>query len=89
MLSSQLLTPEKTRAWLKPRSFTSASGVAIGSPWEIARGPNLTSDRRTIDFYTKTGSQGQCFNVIALVPDYDLIMAINLAAGLHANLPEL
>lgn len=68
ILSSKLLSPEKTRAWLKPRSFTSAAGLSVGSPWEITRGANLTSDGRNIDFYTKTG-KGDYINVLVLVPD--------------------
>jgi hypothetical protein len=89
ILSSKLLRPEKTRAWLKPKSFTSASGLSVGSPWEITRGANLTSDGRNIDFYTKTGNQYDYTAVLALVPDYDLVIAINLAGGLHSSLPEI
>ncbi|KAK4942842.1 hypothetical protein LTR10_017418 [Elasticomyces elasticus] len=79
LLSAQLLSPEATRAWMKPKTFTPASGVSVGEVWEIARGPNLTSDVRTIDFYTKTGNLVDYTAVIALVPDYDLAFAINIA----------
>ncbi|KIW35172.1 uncharacterized protein PV07_01886 [Cladophialophora immunda] len=79
ILSSKLLAPAKTRAWMKPKTFTSSSGVYVGAPWEIARGANLTSDGRVIDFYTKTGNLGDYTAILALVPDYDLVVAINLA----------
>ncbi len=48
-------------------------------PWEIARGANLTSDGRIIDVYTKTGNLGDYTTIVALIPDYDLAVAINLA----------
>jgi hypothetical protein len=89
ILSSQLLRPDKTRAWLKPKSFTSSSGMSVGSPWEIVRGANLTSDGRSIDFYTKTGNQYDYAAVLILIPDYDLVIAINSAGGLHSSLPEI
>ncbi|KAH0840866.1 beta-lactamase [Fonsecaea pedrosoi] len=80
ILSSKLLaSPAKTRAWLKPKTFTSSPGVSVGAPWEIARGENLTADGRLIDLYTKTGNLGDYTAILALVPDYDLVVAINLA----------
>jgi CubicO group peptidase (beta-lactamase class C family) len=79
ILSSKLLSPVKTRAWMKPATFTSSIGVAVGRPWEIARGTNLTSDGRIVDFYTKTGNIGDYTSTLVLVPDYDLVLAINIA----------
>lgn len=79
ILSSQLLDSAATRAWIKPRTFTSSSGTAVGQVWEIARAPNLTADGRTIDLYTKSGNLGDYTSIIALVPDYDLVFAVNLA----------
>ncbi|KEF58085.1 beta-lactamase [Exophiala aquamarina CBS 119918] len=89
ILSSELFTLERTRAWLKPRSSTSSSGPYVGGPWEVARGANLASDGRNIDFYTKTGNQYDYTNVLVLVPDYDLVIAINLVGGVHSSLPEI
>lgn len=65
ILSSRLLGPEKTRAWLKPRTFTSASSLSVRFAWEITHTANLTSDRRDIQPYTKTGNQGEYSNVLA------------------------
>ncbi|EXJ70281.1 uncharacterized protein A1O5_06349 [Cladophialophora psammophila CBS 110553] len=80
ILSSKLLlSPVQTRAWMKPKTFTSSAGVSVGAPWEIARGANLTSDARIIDFYTKTGNLGDYTAILVLVPDYDLVVAVNLA----------
>jgi hypothetical protein len=58
-------------------------GIAVGAPWEIARGTtNVTSDAssgRVIDFYTKTGNLGDYTAILVLVPDYDLVIGMNLA----------
>lgn len=86
ILSSRLLGPEKTRARLKPRTFTSASGLYVGFAWEITHGANLTSDGRDIQLYAKTGNQGEYGNVLVLVPDYDLVIALNLSGGRDSGL---
>jgi hypothetical protein len=64
---------------MKPRSFTSSPGGYVGRPWEIVRGGDLTADGRIIDVYTKTGNVGEYTSILALIPDYDLVMAINMA----------
>lgn len=56
----------------------------VGAPWEIVRGPNLTSDGHIIDFYAKTGDVGDYSAILVLVPDYDLVIALNFA-GPEAN----
>lgn len=81
ILSSKLLPTVATNAWLKPKSFTSSTGIFVGSPWEIARGSNLTSDGRVIDFYTKSGSIGFYLALLVIVPDLDVVMSIFLAGG--------
>lgn len=79
ILSDKLLDPAQTRAWMKPSTFTSSMGVAVGGPWEITRGPNLTTDGRVIDFYAKTGDVGDYSAILVLVPDYGLTIAMNFA----------
>lgn len=79
ILSNTLLNSTQTRAWMKPRTFTASTGLAIGSPWEIVRGTKLTTDGRNIDFYAKTGDVGDYSAILVLVPDYDLVMAMNVA----------
>jgi hypothetical protein len=73
---------------MKPRSFTSSTGIFVGRPWEIVRGTNLTSDGRVIEIYTKTGNLYEYTNILVLVPDYDLVLAINMA-GAHSSIPAI
>lgn len=84
ILNSELLTPAQTRRWLKPLSHTSSVGISVGAPWEIGRAVSLTSDNRTIDFYTKSGEVGEYVGVLALVPDYDIVLSA-LTAGDEAS----
>lgn len=75
------ISASQTRAWLKPRTFTSSLGTFVGEVWEIARGTNLTGgDGHSVDFYTKGGNFPDYSQIIALVPDYDLVFVI-LSAG--------
>ena len=41
----------------------------------------MTSDRRVIDFYTKTGNLGAYNTFLALVPDYQIVIVVALAGG--------
>jgi hypothetical protein len=79
VLSNTLLDSTQTRRWLKPLTFTSSLGMAVGAPWEIVRGNNLTTDNRLIDVYAKTGDVGDYSAILALVPDFDLVLAMNFA----------
>ena len=73
---------------MKPRTFTSSLGISVGAPWEIARGANLTSDGHIIDFYTKAGNLWDYNALLVLVPDYGLVMALNMA-GPDGSIPAL
>ncbi|KAL1969876.1 hypothetical protein VTN77DRAFT_7385 [Rasamsonia byssochlamydoides] len=84
ILNSRLLTPAQTRRWLKPLTHTSSLGISVGAPWEIARGVSLTADNRTIDIYTKSGMIGEYVGILALIPDYDLVLTF-LSAGSSAS----
>ncbi|KAK5659943.1 hypothetical protein OQA88_13408 [Cercophora sp. LCS_1] len=84
ILDHRLLSPAKTRQWLQPNAHTTSLGFSVGSPWEIGRSDTLTADGRTIDVYTKTGDLGMYHAVIALVPDYDLVVAV-LTGGLEVS----
>ncbi|EXJ65758.1 uncharacterized protein A1O5_10999 [Cladophialophora psammophila CBS 110553] len=79
ILSNTLLDSAQTRKWMKPMTFTSSIGMAVGASWEIVRGPNLTADGRIIDFYAKLGDVGDYSAILALVPDFDLVIAMNFA----------
>ncbi|KAM0449440.1 hypothetical protein ACHAO4_007458 [Trichoderma viride] len=74
ILSYDMLSPIRTRRWMKPLASTSSISTLIGAPWEIYRSNNVTKDGRIIEFYTKAGDLFSYHSVIALIPDYDLVM---------------
>ncbi|KAH6869181.1 beta-lactamase/transpeptidase-like protein [Thelonectria olida] len=80
ILSYDMLSPARTRKWMKPLSGTSSISTFIGAPWEIYRSNTLTKDGRMIEFYTKAGDLFTYHTSIALIPDYDLVM-VALVAG--------
>ncbi|KAI0164392.1 beta-lactamase/transpeptidase-like protein [Hypoxylon sp. FL1284] len=84
ILTNKLLTPVQTRKWLKPVTFTSSAGMAIGAPWEIIRSDNVTSDQRIVEFYTKGGDVGTYHSQLVMIPDYDLVLSV-LTAGPEAS----
>ncbi|EHA49675.1 beta-lactamase [Pyricularia oryzae 70-15] len=88
ILSNKLLSPAKTRKWLKPWATTASSGTMVGAPWEIYLARNVTSDQRTVEVYTKNGGLLTYSSYVVLVPDYDLVFTI-LATGPTAELPYL
>jgi len=84
ILDNKLLSPVQTRRWMQPTSHTTSTGFSVGAPWEIGRATTLTLDGRTIDVYTKTGDLGAYHGVLALIPDYDLVVSV-LTAGDEAT----
>ena len=76
ILTNKLLSTVQTRKWLKPASHTSSWGMSIGAPWEIMRSDNITSDKRIVDVYTKSGDLGLYHAMLALIPDYDIVISI-------------
>lgn len=80
ILTYGMLSPARTRKWMKPLASTSSISTLIGAPWEIYRSNNLTKDGRIIEFYTKSGDFFSYHSVIALIPDYDLVM-VALVSG--------
>ncbi|KAH8680388.1 hypothetical protein BGZ61DRAFT_481076 [Ilyonectria robusta] len=67
VLKSTPLSPEETRAWLKPLAHTSNSKFSIGAP-----------DGRIVDLYTKDGSILSSYSKVVLVPDFGVTLAINV-----------
>ncbi|RSM03019.1 hypothetical protein CEP52_007670 [Fusarium oligoseptatum] len=65
-----------THKWLKPVSFTTSRGMYLGAPWEILRSDNVTSDERLVEFYTKGGDLGTYHALVAMIPDYDIVISI-------------
>ncbi|RTE83749.1 hypothetical protein BHE90_001776 [Fusarium euwallaceae] len=76
ILKNKQLTLEETHKWLKPVSFTTSRGMYLGAPWEILRSDNVTSDERLVEFYTKGGDLGTYHALVAMIPDYDVVISI-------------
>lgn len=76
ILGSKLLSPEQTRAWMKPRTHTASLELSVGMPWEIIRKELPVSDKtngtRIIDLYTKDGSWGDYASYFVLDPDHEI-----------------
>ncbi|KAH7130307.1 beta-lactamase/transpeptidase-like protein, partial [Dendryphion nanum] len=85
ILSSSLLHPNTTRAWLKPTSFTSSLIGAVGRPWEIFRASLDPENNRVVDLYTKGGNIGVYASLLALIPDFNVGFAVQAASLQGAN----
>jgi hypothetical protein len=79
IVSNKLLSPVKTRQWMKPQSHTASLSKSIGSPWEILRSDGITSDKRVVDVYTKLGSLGLYNSLVGIIPDYDIVFSVIVA----------
>ncbi|KAF5512936.1 Beta-lactamase-like protein [Colletotrichum aenigma] len=79
ILRHRLLSPAKTRRWLKPSTFTSAPGEFVGKPWEGIFSANLTGGR-PVEMYAKSGDIFNYHAGLALLPEYGLTVSV-LAAG--------
>ncbi|KAJ4201207.1 hypothetical protein NW767_006859 [Fusarium falciforme] len=84
ILKNKQLTLEATHKWLKPVSFTTSRGMYLGAPWEIMRSDNITSDERLVEFYTKGGDLGTYHALVAMIPDYDIVISV-LTGGPEAS----
>lgn len=80
ILLNKVLSPAKTRKWMKPVTGTSSPGIFVGQPWEIFRTSNVTKDGRIIEFYAKGGDLITYHSILVLIPDYDIVVAV-LGAG--------
>ncbi|UNI20476.1 hypothetical protein JDV02_006557 [Purpureocillium takamizusanense] len=85
ILNSTLLSPARTRMWLKPAAFAGSYAMHVGAPWEIFRLAHLTPDNRPIDVYTKSGSMPGWTSYIFLIPDYEIGGTIMVAAEEASN----
>ena len=48
----------------------------IGAPWEIIRSDKVTADQRLVDFYNKGGDLGTYHAMMAMIPDYDIVISV-------------
>lgn len=65
---------------MKPSTHTASLRFSVGAPWEIYRTQSGITTGRVIDLYTKSGSVGQYNSLIALIPDYGVVLTV-LTAG--------
>lgn len=79
ILSSKLLSPNTTRAWLKPTSFTSSPIGFVGRPWEIYRSVLNETQNRVVDIYIKGGNIGVYTSITALIPELDIGFTVLIA----------
>ncbi|RBR10409.1 hypothetical protein FVER53590_25506 [Fusarium verticillioides] len=75
-LKNKALSPSNTHRWLKPDTFTSTWSASVGSPWEIYRVDNLTSDGHIIDLYTEGGTLNGYQSGMAMIPDTGLVASV-------------
>ncbi|KAH6675323.1 beta-lactamase family protein [Plectosphaerella plurivora] len=81
LLNFDLLNNARTSAWLKPQAFTSSPLNSVGAPWEIYRPTSLLPDNRPLDVYTKSGGLPGYNAYIALVPEFDIGISVNVAGA--------
>lgn len=79
ILSSTLLPSSTTRAWLKPKAFTSSVIGAVGYGLEIYRAVLDAKNNRIVDLYTKAGNLPGYAAMLILVPDFDVGITIMMA----------
>ncbi|KAF4460084.1 beta-lactamase 2 [Fusarium albosuccineum] len=84
ILKYKLLSPSKTRKWMKPATGTSSEGTFIGIPWEIFRSNKMTKEGCVVEIYTKGGDMFTYHSILGLIPDYDMVVTI-LVAGPQMN----
>ncbi|XWW99877.1 hypothetical protein V2A60_007891 [Cordyceps javanica] len=85
IITYKLLSPKKTREWMKPVTHTSSMGMSVGAGWEILRSKTLTEDRRVIDVYTKSGDLGLYHALVGAITDYDIVVTV-LSGGEEVTL---
>ncbi|SPO01739.1 uncharacterized protein DNG_04412 [Cephalotrichum gorgonifer] len=76
ILRNDLLSPIRTRQWLKPTVYAGGLTADIGMPWEIYRLSHLTPDGRPIEVYTKSGGIPGYSSMALLLPEYDMAASI-------------
>ncbi|KAI1266985.1 beta-lactamase/transpeptidase-like protein [Xylariaceae sp. FL1019] len=85
ILNYELLDPVTTRRWLKPFSFSTDPHASVGVPWGARRVNVNGQPYRWITAYNKAGRISDYSSVLAIIPDYDIGIAVLLAGNLPAN----
>lgn len=81
LLNFDILSNPRTLSWLKPQAFTSSPLSSVGAPWEIYRPTSLLPADRPLDVYAKSGGLPGYNAFIALVPEYDIGISVNVAGA--------
>jgi hypothetical protein len=82
ILQSTLLSPARTRRWLKPLTHTGEPSTTVGAPWEIRS--LLLPNRRVSQIYTKQGDEGTYHAALVLSPEHDLGWVVHAAGTASA-----
>lgn len=86
IMSSRLLKPVQTRRWLQPFAHTTSPLFSFGRPWEITTLP-ANSLTPTIEVYAKEGNLAIYSSYLALLPDFDIGVAILQADSVTSPIP--
>lgn len=79
ILQSTLLSPSRTRRWLKPTMFTGDLSSHVGMPWEIRcmQAPN----NRIYEYYCKAGDIGAYDSCLVLSPQLEVGWVVQAAGS--------
>jgi hypothetical protein len=87
ILNSTLLKPIQTRRWLKPVTHTASPLFSFGRPWEITTLP-ANELVPTIEVYAKEGNFELYSSYLALIPDFDIGIAVLQADSVTSPVPD-
>ncbi|KAJ0168528.1 Beta-lactamase-like protein [Colletotrichum tanaceti] len=89
ILSGKILSPAKTREWLKPHAFGGSLHSFVGLPWEIFRPSNLVPENpHPVAIYAKSGGAYGYRSQLAIIDEYGIAVVV-LAAGDMAAVPHI
>jgi len=87
ILNSTLLRPIQTRRWLQPNAHTASPLFSFGRPWEITTLP-ANDLSPTIEVYAKEGNLGLYSSYLALIPDFEIGIAVMQADSVTSPVPD-
>ncbi|GKT50139.1 beta-lactamase-like protein ARB_00930 [Colletotrichum spaethianum] len=85
ILSRTILSPAKTRQWLKPHTFVGSAYSFVGLPWEIFRPPNLIPEHpHSVTVYAKSGGAYGYRSQLAVIDEYGIAIVLLTAGDMTA-----
>ncbi|GKT71445.1 beta-lactamase family protein [Colletotrichum tofieldiae] len=85
IISRTILSPAKTREWLKPQTFAGSPYSFVGLPWEIFRPPNLVPEHpHPVTIYAKSGGAYGYRSQLAIIDEYGIAVVILTAGDMTA-----